>query len=156
MLERAKWKLTSQMQLLVSLHAAVKNRLQACCLTVEKKRPAETMIHLTSRHILYPSSTRTIDSKHWQPYCSLRATHSLNHPSPKICIQSFWIWNSPPPESCSKLGTKRPPWSTETILSAHHLLEVLKQHLSTMLEADPRTTCALAAWIGQVSFLLLT
>lgn len=134
MLERAKWKLTSQMQLLVSLHAAVKNRLQACRLTVEKKRPGETMTHLTSRHILYPSSTRTIDSKHWQPYCSLRATHSL------------MLVTQP----------SQPLWSTETILSAQHLPEVLKQHLSTMLEADPRTTCALAAWIGQVSFLLLT
>lgn len=34
------------------------------------------MMHLSSRHILHPSSTRTIDSRHWQPYCRLGATCS--------------------------------------------------------------------------------
>lgn len=41
MLERAKWKLTSPIQLLISLYAAVKkttkNEMPACCLIVEKR-----------------------------------------------------------------------------------------------------------------------
>lgn len=85
MLERAKWKRTSQIPLPTYLLAAVKNRL---LLAVEKEARRNQEAHLQP-------TTPEPDSGHR----SLRATRpprlSPNRPHPKLCRRSFWIQDVP-------------------------------------------------------------
>lgn len=110
LLERAKWKLPSPIQLLISLHAAVKRKKTPQPKNRCQQRPGET-----SRRALYPSSTRIPDRRHWESYCSLGATRWLalvTQPSQSQALQTELLDMGPtpphaPPRAAVELGTKK-------------------------------------------------